>query len=387
LKTNETLPNKPNPVSEGLAMKPRIITTVNPETHAFTIPFCDAAKYALIDHWHMDNVFQFRGKNVRIVYGASLDNEQRASLIDKILACADDVIVVAGDDSLVRCDGNWYTCDYSRYDSTQKEGVLIIAADIWMAAMGFNEETKNIFQSVYSTEFSTKFGPTFDFKVTGTMPFQFSTGLGLTTVGNSVTNALALLDVGSRPVGERATSFARLGLVAKENQFQTPAGMDFLKGWYVPADTGGYTYQPLPSRVLKLGKISKDPCALTRRPQSEWRQAAKEVAHALHQGHPGVTRNMPFFGDLLELYRRVGMEGRMRIERNQVIENAEYSVTDGTHREVCMETWHTLMAARYDITPDECADFASMMKDPALARAFPVMINHPALDKLRAVDY
>jgi hypothetical protein len=287
----------------------------------------------------------------------------------------------------VRCEGQWFTCDYSRYDSTQKEGVLIEAANVWMAAMGFNDETRQIFQSVYSTPFSTKFGPKFDFKVSGIMPFQFSTGLGLTTVGNSVTNALALLEVGSHPVSERAAHFARLGLVAKENRFDSPSGMDFLKGWYVPASSGGYTYQPLPSRVLKLGKVSKDPCLLTHRPQSEWRAAAKNVAHALHLGHPGVSRNMPFFGDLLELYRRVGEMGSIKIERNQVIENAEYSVTDGSHRHVDKETWYTLMSARYEITPDECDSFSTMLRDPALELAFPVMINHPVLDKLRAVDY
>lgn len=385
LKSNETIANKPNPLSDGLALKPRVLTTVSPESHVVTIPDCDAAKIAIARHWTLENVYVFRGRRVRLVYASSFNGEQRDKLMDAMLAVPDDIIVVAGDDSMTRIKGMWYTCDYSRYDSTQKRGVLILAANIWMPAMGFSDRTRKYFQSLYDSAFSTRFGPKFDFKVSGTIPLQFSTGLGLTTVGNGITNGLALLEVGSSP--DRAAAFKRMGLVAKDNAYEEPAGMDFLKGWYVPATDGGYTYQPLPSRVLKLGKVSKDPTVLAKRRPHEWREAAQEVAAAMASGHPGVARNQPFIGDLLQLYDTFRPSTRHLIERNQVIENAEFSVTDGGGRTVSDDTWNTMLMNRYGITPEESKSFAALLACPHLREQFPVMINHPALDKLRNVDY
>jgi hypothetical protein len=289
LKSNETIANKPNPLDSRLALKPRVLTTVSPESHVITIPDCDAAKIAIAKHWTLDRVFVFRGRRVRLVYASSFDGAQRDKLMDAMLSVPDDIIVVAGDDSMTRMKGKWYTCDYSRYDSTQKQGILIHSANRWMPAMGFSDKTRKYFQSLYEAEFSTRFGGKHDFKVWGKIPFQFCTGLGLTTVGNGITNGLALLEVGSCP--DRAAAFKRMGLVAKDNAYEDPAGMDFLKGWYIPSTDGGYTYQPLPSRVLKLGKVSKDPTVLAKRPANEWKEAAREVAAALASGHPGVARN------------------------------------------------------------------------------------------------
>lgn len=102
------------------------------------------------------------------------------------------------------------------------------------------------------------------------------------------------------------TVMLELGFVA--NAIVRPFGFQatFLKGWWMPDEEGRARWLPLPSQVIKLGKILTNPKEIYPREDSDtaWRMAAVSIAKGV--GH--VPFEYPILGPFLEKYRSLEQE-------------------------------------------------------------------------------
>lgn len=391
LKLDETL--KPaNLDSESDQVKPRVIGTVAPEGHVFTVPMASAMKKAIIEHWK-ENVFTMRGRHFKLFFGAGLSPEEQDNLTEEMKDFDGVSIAVAGDDSMVRLEtGEFCTADYSAYDSTQGFGNLVLASEQWMNAMGAPPEFQHFFHKVYDANFAMRKKQS-DFEVSGIMPYQFATGLAITTLSNSVSNALALiyavLEAGN-DISRIEPSLEEMGLKPKLNVYPDTFGLDFLKGLYLPAVDGKDTWHRMPSAVIKLGKVSRDPLALTKQarlPISDPILAAKLVAKSIAKGMQSSDRSCPILGDVLRLYDSFEIATDYKFELNQVVEDAGYTRLVRVNRAIDPATWLELCARRYNITADEIAEFRLMVDSLIIKPVFPVLLHSPVFAKLRDIDY
>lgn len=403
LKRNETLPLQIQ--GDSIAVKPRVISTVSPNDHAWTVPIATSLKKVLAAHWKENSFELGLGTPIKFYYGAALSNRELDELVDTIIGRQEIAVVVAGDDSIIFRHGVWYTADYSAYDSTQTTSSLVHASKLWMSKMGAPEEFQQFFHQVYDQKFSIR-DKKGNWKVSGKMPLQFATGLAITTLNNTVTNALALLaallEMNTSQAPETFVldfTLRSLGLIPKINRYETPAGVDFLKGIFMPTINGEYSWHRLPSSVLKLGKTLKDPHLIVnkalRLPKDKRlskAECAKIAAHSIAQGMNHADRNCPFLGPVLKMYDTLRLPdvngGQPKtIEMSALVENLEYTKLSVKNRPVAAGAWDDLMHNRYDISPTESQSFAALVEAATEADVFPVLFTHPATEKLLAIDY
>lgn len=411
LKSNETLPLKEVDVDGTMMVqvKGRTVNTLTPEAHTLTVPASSALTACIKDMWDGETLHHFDDGEVSFnmvpYYCSSLKPAELDALADKMMVVDTHahVVAVAGDDCLARLclrgQAVWVTSDFSRFDSTQNEEALVKAADHWMAACEFPDEVRTIFKCAYTSSFSFKGKKGGDVTGTGKLPFIFPSGLGITSVGNGVTNVLAWTYVIrcielDPPAMEDLSDFIRermaeLGFLAKIHVQDDVEGIDFLRGWFLPTSEGSFSWQPLPSRIFKLGKISSNPQTITKvrgEAKLSHREACRVVAGAYVDSHANIPRNTPFVGPLLDAYARVRKEGK-KIHRQQLIERAEYSVTQGMARTILDSTFQRNMEKRYSIAWTDVLSFKELLQREEILERFPCVVNFPPLQLLMDVDY
>lgn len=130
----------------------------------------------------------------------------------------------------------------------------------------------------------------------------------------------------------------------------TYAGVTFLKGSFFSNCTNfgntTFTWLPLPSQAIKLGKLLNDPCEIYKGdpPRIAWRKAA----YALAQGVGTIPENYPILGDLMKFYRSKGIENDLKLKENQ------YRLeVDCQAEELDVEEFHSFLWDRYGISPEE----------------------------------
>jgi hypothetical protein len=227
-------------------------------------------------------------------------------------------LIVMGDDSLF-CDigtvNNRHPLvvreiDYSKFDQSQKNNHLH-AEQLVLEALGVpNRITAYLLKLCALPSRHRNRDPRVNIVITlnpGKNRCRRVSGAPDTSLGNSIVNIIGYL------IAHRgnfsAAAWKRAGLIPKYHR-TSPSfeGMTFLRGMWLPYHDSPPRWTPLPSQLLKLGKIVYGDVPLSPRKTAMF-------ARGLASSFQGVDRSTPLLGPFLAAYDRLGTEPDARVAR------------------------------------------------------------------------
>jgi len=318
LKSDEVLfPKQLDPNSTQLSIKPRVIQNVHPDLQAIVYKAMDlVTKYAKQYLFNIDNLYTYNGVQLTLTFGSGMNDEQLDIWYERAMA---DILIynqsknsklervhciLAGDDffaihvnpitKVIRFIEN----DFSRYDRTQSFHAL--EAEYWLierigvprtiiGKMRSSTRTTPVYKP---RKGSNKFGPRMSVKMKA--PVQRFSGGGDTTFGNTSVSIFGCLFACKKGKFD-LTRLSKLGFESKLKFFDSPLdGPTFLKGWWVPTAEGKMKWLPLPSAMIKLGKIVTDPSSIFK--GKETMLAHRMAGKAVAAGYKNVPYDYPILG-------------------------------------------------------------------------------------------
>jgi hypothetical protein len=382
LKANETI-SACKDVDGVLTMKPRAIQNLPAIVHARMGG--PARELASELHDRFDGrVWDVYGTPVRIFFASGFD-QVKLSEIGQAIADGETVFAMSGDDSVVGWGGVRDEvageADQSKFDHTQDDGPMKVFMRPVLEAFGFSEEFIAAAYDACSSGYTARKGR---FYARGRAGTQMPTGVTTTTSFNSMsTLCMFLWFMKGRHAGGLAEAGQELGFDVKYFPSNSVHNVTFLKGWFMSSGEK-IAWMPLPSCVLKLGKVLNNPVTITtvkdgkRKIRQTPEEAVKQVAWALSQSYGTVTPSYPILGPFVGVLRRLG---RPSAVVQSLQESWKPRLSDVTvDRAVALEAIWT----RYSISPEEVHDVETLMMR---VDSLPAYLEHPVFGKLCAADY
>jgi hypothetical protein len=305
LKWNETLPVDKD--CNGIfTMKPRAIINLDPRLHAMMSPWSRAM--TSVAHELFDGKpYEVGGFVVRIYFAAGYDQEKLTE-IGNSLSGPDTVIAVSGDDSVVGWGAfnpeiPFSEADQSKFDHTQDEGPLSLSLH-WMKELGapdwFLDAVCFCCRAPYTMQKHFM-------RARGHAGTQMPTGITLTTLLNSMATTAMYIHTIQKNEKDLVKSARDLGFAVKLKNTQDLHQITFLKGWWMPTCSGFCAWLPLPSAVVKLGKLLKSPEQIAKTKDSK--KALRIVSKAMANSYGNVPFNYPILGVFLKTLSKFGLQG------------------------------------------------------------------------------
>jgi hypothetical protein len=308
-KRDEILFLKTAPDGTAPGTKDRLIVSTSLTAQVILQPWIRAADKRFKER--MTEPFTIRGRSYHVTYASGMVNtdldawylatEQRT--LEQITS-----IIVMGDDSLV-CVSNssghcWREVDYSQYDGTQTNAHIEAECHV-LAALGVPREIvdylhKNLGLPSQSRTRSGKASVQHNFKFKPEKgDHRRITGAPDTSLGNSIVNVLSLLIADQGNYTEAA--WTRTGFIrGLDQQHQDVTRATFLRGSFHLMTDGSHRWLPLPSQIVKMGKINKKlPLPLTD-------LETRRFVYGMAKSYAIVPRATPIIGDFLRMYDRLG---------------------------------------------------------------------------------
>ena len=312
----------------------------------------------------------------------------------KYLDHVDVVIVANGDDTVVGLFGRLFEGDFSMMDQSHDAWMLSEGRQIIYGILGHMDAASYLFESCYGP-YSAFFkeGPV-KIQVKGFRFPQLATGISDTTFWNSLTCIVSYLYVAIfLKVSERSTTrsfdckllktvFRELGMNIKVFEKSRLTDCTFLKGWWVPGTSSDYPYvwMPLPSQVLKLAKVLKNPKSIYRN-SAPYKAHAKAVSSTLKN----VSRRYPILGDFLRVYDRLGDQTPVyRDSSSRRVHENPFKTEIDTLLPFDLEALKTQIFTRYSLSPLDLEEIKHLFDQVS---TLPSFVSHPAMINLRLVDY
>ena len=172
-----------------------------------------------------------------------------------------------------------------------------------------------------------------------------------------------------------------LYLTAKLKTAEVLEECTFLKGFFW-AEGYEADWSVLPSTVLKVGKLMRDPRSLFHGDQPDVYAACLDAVCSSVQ----VPEDYPTLGAFVSMAKRLradhaGAQIAPRVHLSNFMEDHQYKLrTSSATRRVVL----AFMLQRYGISEEEVIECELLLKQ---VKRLPVLICHPAFEKMRAVDY
>lgn len=374
LKHNEVITG----VKDGTGIKPRVYVNLDPIYHAETTEYSKNAAlfWKKLTHQGLD-IPIWGGKNtVRIFYASGCDWAELNRRFQCFLDSPGWAIMMSGDDGIYKTSwGTFGELDLSMADQSQKkecfqgyqlllmyelgatlQEIRSFSAQVSMPSRYSKDEVKIVSDSGWSLPTGT----------TATSVFNTNTGLGAFVYAVDRSEGLAGEDI----VKNIPQGFAELGLEVKLQSLRNWGDLTFLKGWFRPAMVGclrQIVWLPLPSQVLKCGKIMSNPLV----------QGGYEgVAYAISQSYGFLPTNYPILGVLLERLRYLGKEN------TKVSLDFKYNRIECTERPVLLEP--LCLESRYGLSKADVFDCEQLIRK---IEHLPCVMSHYVFMRLLDVDY
>jgi hypothetical protein len=172
---------------------------------------------------------------------------------------------------------------------------------------------------------------------------------------------------------------SELGFESKLKKLSFEEGPTFLKGWWVPSTSGGifeYHWMPLPSQIIKLGKVGTDPSITFS--QVDPAEAHRRMASAMALGYPIVDYDYPILGCFLK---------KMRGLTNAVVKPVRKQIYGvdmcGPVKTVDRDLAIALICKRYGLTESDIDELESRITDAP----FPCVMVDDRFNNLVRADY
>lgn len=381
VKTNETLALKD--CSGVYGLRPRAICNLPPEMLSLTLAaardYSDALHEVFDGQWR--NV---AGVGLRIYYAAGAGPAKLAE-IGEALTGTENVLVVSGDDSLfygpkapwmVDARAPYLEADFSKMDRTEDAGPMECYAVPLMRACGLSQDAMSwLVASKKAPMDYIKRYPSCVLRLSGRPPVQQATGSADTTASNSATNIGVYVHAFRRRLSFSAAA-AELGMRVTQASHGELGAATFLKGWWQPDSAGVVAWYPLPSQLLKLGKMLNDPAVVFKGPDST-RRAAAAVAAGL-----AVPADYPILGAFLAAMRRGRDVSHHDAAAAAVCFENPYRLVGGGNADREQVLRH--VCTRYDLTREDVERVEGLF---ARVLTLPAYVEDSVFAALAAVDY
>jgi hypothetical protein len=378
IKTDEVIPFKPH-----LLLKPRAIFQIKPEYLALTTQHNHMMSDLLHEIWNEDVTFHLGDRTCFFIYASGYTSTQLDHLMGRILSdplC--DYYVVAGDDNLtVMWNPQIRTQvfeenDFSMYDQTQgpdslsddREDLLSLGLDPELAAL----EVACLTLPYKIIHMTKHIRMTIAFSMD---PIQGS-GRGSTTWGNSSRNIkFGVYRLSNRTLSTKQAAI-NLGFTIKTKSSSDITDLTFLKGWWCPFLDGSYHWLPLPSMILKLGKMLRHPNDIF--PGEPLDVAYRKCAFALSRSPGAVPLDYPILGPFISAMSRVGIYTDTPLAHKKFCIVVQ-SVNAPLDRDAMISKLHR----RYGLTYEEIVEIEALFNS---VTSLPVLYTSTVSTKLMA-DY
>jgi hypothetical protein len=278
--------------------------------------------------------------------------------------------------------------DFTKFDRT--EGVHAVQFELRvLKVLGMNSRKVKLIQKTFGQPCVIELTKE-QYRCTIQPPLQRPTGGPETSLGNTVVNIGSFLlgiedaSKSDRPISEvLGAAHVKCGLISKLQLFKgMHAYPTFLKGWWMPTK-GVYPYRwlPLPSQIIKAGKIFTDPRSVHKH-EKDPLTAFKMMARGMALGYGSIPYRYPILGALLENYVSQADKG---LVTSDMITDREFKITvdyEGADQ-LDVGGCYLAMAARYGIDEHVLKYVDSLIR----SAPFPGFISHPVFSVLMQVDY
>jgi hypothetical protein len=192
-----------------------------------------------------------------------------------------------------------YENDFSKFDRTQ--GVHALGAECRILIhLGMEPRKARL---LFETQLATPRYQVERYEIKKRLPMeaQRATGGPDTTIGNTLSNMMSVMYAVRTSNGFKDLDVRQLelGFLAKLQVHDDYMLATFLKGWWMPTRVD-LQWLPLPSQVVKIGKILTDPRSIFPHlaPPQAWRAAAASMAAS----YGTIPHTYPLFGPFLKRY-------------------------------------------------------------------------------------
>jgi hypothetical protein len=281
-------------------------------------------------------------------------------------------VLVLGDDTMIidRDSGEFREIDFSAYDSTQVRGGGLDLFPALLRKMGCVKQADD-YDAMYAEKINWKQRNGEKLEMPNgwnTSPSRMSGEPG-TSVANSYTTIMA-----TKAVLEGTTTYARLGLVAKEKMSKN-LDTTFLKGIFLySTKKDRWFWTRLPSFILKL-KSFTEPKTIYKNFSSE--KAQQQLLWSQWLGFGNTSTNW-FYIEMTKIIRRLcPLASNVELKEDyKVYTEQEFYIED-------ME-FDTMMYNRYGISREESQNYIDFLSKHAVA--LPIIYRHSLTDKLIEKD-
>jgi len=386
LKYNETIAANKS-IGGVETLKPRAIQNLPALTHA--IMGGQARSFSKELHNVFDGKVHFIfGFPVRVFF-ASGYNQEQLSEIGKAMDSGDIVFTMSGDDSATSWGSinkqKFGEADQSKFDHTQDDGPMKHYMGALLKHMGFSSEFALMALSCCQSGFSFRKGRLIGRGFAGT---QMPTGITTTTTFNSMsTFALfvwTLKIVSEGKPCDPTYAGRQLGFDVKYKEFDTLDQITFLKGWWLDGPRG-IQWVPLPSAVLKLGKVLRSPVEITRVKikgqkvvELSLQDAVRACAFALASSYGQIDFSYPILGSFVAKLQKLSLKNELSLSLQESWKPTMTGVSvfrDGAVNAICQ---------RYGITSTDIEEVENLI---ALVDSLPAYVEHSVFDALAEADY
>jgi len=365
--------------NEFKTLSPRAICNCDPRSQVLAQPWFMAVTKFLKEWWHEDQPHTIDGVTVTCVYGSGLTGQRFNDLLSVFEERSGWVFIQAGDDSLIRDPtGRWFEGDFSKYDHTQ--GLEACECELAChALMGCPDHVLDIIRYGYVAPYSSVARGR-EWVLRGKRIGR-ATGGGNTTLDNTRAGLTSLAYVCltwgvDQLVDKMYTEF---GMVLKLEQV-TKYTATFLKGWWCTSSDGD-VWLPLPSLLLKLGKVMRHPILIAagtgRNKTRDADRCLRRVAYAMASSPGQVPAEYPLLGPFIATLRRLGESYNGEAPSESWRPKA---LAHNVDRAACLEK----MCHRYDLSVGDIIEMEEQMRQIS---SLPALLSHPGYLALARVDY
>jgi hypothetical protein len=378
-KTDETLFLKEVVDEEGntvTTIVPRAIINIDPKIQNIVQPTVMEMTYKLKtrEWWYTPK--RIKSQTGRVVEffvfyaaGAAFDKIAEAFTF----ACQQEawVFFQAGDDNMFKTpDGRWFEGDYSKFDQTQTECAARFERTVHRVS-AMPVKVSDLLHEQFTQSYIAEHK---DYKIKRGTRCGRATGGGNTSLGNTIVGASAIITcllyyecgTDNLPV----TMSKMFGMVLKLRETLYPT---FLKGWFVPSALG-FVWMPLPSMILKVGKVLTDPKKITgiKDPQEAVALTARSVALSFGS----VPIEYPILGPFL--YKMTQFSDKEPVDVPFLEGRAiEYGVNN---RSAVL----AMISYRYELEETTVIEIENLISSVTI---LPSLLVHPAFLALERADY
>lgn len=409
IKYNETIKCAPATADQACAhVKPRSVKNVSTQDQTEVLPFSRAMDKDFKTHFDGSRVHTVNGFQVRfVVTHATRENMRRYA---SMLAECPDIVIIVSCDDMIMSTGRYRSyfgfqyaeLDFESFDQSQHAAFWLSDRKILKAVSNHTD-----FEAFWNHHFEINQMPVKAvvplherrhhhpaaasqyvrdvLELSAQIRIQMRTGVATTSILGSFHSIEAyvywLMMCSEGAPYSMTQAMSDLFLTAKLKTSETLEECTFLKGFFWSAG-GESDWAVLPSTVLKVGKLMKDPRSLFHGEQPDVYAAALDAVCSSIQ----VSEDYPILGAFVQMAKRLRADRAdavpaPRVHLSAFMEDHQYKLrTASAPREVVLAFMHH----RYGISEEEVCECEALLSQ---VERLPVLICHPAFEKMRGVDY